>query len=63
MPARKVSNSYYDGSAARKICQKRVERPIETTFELVDIIKSAMPSKALNKFKSWLVTYKLYQVK
>ena len=37
----------FSRSIARKICQKRVERPIETTFELVDIIKSAMPSKAL----------------
>lgn len=39
----------FSRSIARKICQKRVERPIETTFELVDIIKSAMPSKALNE--------------
>lgn len=39
----------FSRSIARKICQKRVEKPIETTFELVDIIKSAMPSKALNE--------------
>ena len=39
----------FSRSIARKICQKRAERPIETTFELVDIIKSAMPSKALNE--------------
>lgn len=39
----------FSRSIARKICQKRVERPIETTFELVDIIKSAMPSKSLNE--------------
>lgn len=39
----------FSRSIARKICQKREEKPIETTFELVDIIKSAMPSKALNE--------------
>ena len=39
----------FSRSIARKICQKRIEKPIETTFELVDIIKSAMPSKALNE--------------
>ena len=39
----------FSRSIARKICQKRAEKPIETTFELVDIIKSAMPSKALNE--------------
>lgn len=33
---------------ARKIEQRRVEKPIETTFELVDIIRSALPSKVLN---------------
>lgn len=39
----------FSKSIARKICQKREESPIETTFELVDIIKSAMPGKALNE--------------
>jgi 16S rRNA (cytosine1402-N4)-methyltransferase len=39
----------FSRSIARKICQKRESEPIETTFELVDIIKSAMPSKALNE--------------
>ena len=34
---------------ARKIVKIREDKPIETTFELVDIIKSAMPSKALNE--------------
>ena len=33
---------------ARKIEQARSVKPIETTFELVDIIKSAYPSKVLN---------------
>lgn len=39
----------YSKSIARNICEKRKEKSIETTFELVDIIKSAMPSKALNE--------------
>jgi len=34
---------------ARKIVSRRQESPIETTFELVDVIKSAMPKKALNE--------------
>lgn len=34
---------------ARKIEQAREVKPIETTFELVDVIKSALPSKVLNK--------------
>ncbi|MBN2696502.1 MAG: 16S rRNA (cytosine(1402)-N(4))-methyltransferase RsmH [Bacilli bacterium] len=34
---------------ARKIVEARVNRPIRTTFELVDIIKSALPAKILRK--------------
>ncbi len=34
---------------ARKIEQLRKDKPIETTFELVDVIKKALPSKVLNK--------------
>lgn len=34
---------------ARKIEQRRMEKPIETTFELVEVIKSAYPAKVLNK--------------
>ncbi len=34
---------------ARKIEKAREDKPITTTFELVDIIKSALPSKILNK--------------
>ncbi len=33
----------------RAIERKRAEKPIETTFELVDVIKSALPNKVLNK--------------
>ncbi|MEG1475324.1 MAG: 16S rRNA (cytosine(1402)-N(4))-methyltransferase RsmH [Longicatena sp.] len=34
---------------ARKIEKLRIEKPIETTFELVEVIKAALPSKVLNK--------------
>lgn len=34
---------------ARKIEQRRAEKPIKTTFELVDCIKAAYPAKVLNK--------------
>lgn len=34
---------------ARKIENARNEKPITTTFELVDVIKSALPAKVLNK--------------
>lgn len=34
---------------ARKIEQRRMVAPIRTTFELVDVIKSAYPAKVLNK--------------
>lgn len=39
----------YSKSIAKKIVQKRQEKNIETTLELVDLIKSAMPTKALNE--------------
>lgn len=39
----------YASAIARAICRRREERPIETTFELVDIIKSAMPAAALRE--------------
>ena len=38
----------YAKSIARNICRKRKEKEIETTGELVDIIKSSMPAKAKN---------------
>ena len=37
----------YARNIARNIVLRRKEKPIETTFELVDIIKSGMPGKAL----------------
>ena len=39
----------YSRQIARKICERRAIKDIETTLELVEIIKSAMPRKALNE--------------
>ena len=39
----------YSGAIARNIVNKRSEKPIETTLELVDIIKGAMPAAALRE--------------
>lgn len=39
----------YAPAIARQICHRREEAPIETTFELVDIIKGAMPPAALRE--------------
>ena len=37
----------YAPAIARRIVQQREQKPIETTLELVDVIKSAMPPQAL----------------
>ncbi len=37
----------YAPSIARNIIKERVKKPIETTFEFVDIIKQSMPMKAM----------------
>jgi len=39
----------YAGLIAAAIVRRRADKPIETTLELVDIIKSAMPGKALKE--------------
>lgn len=39
----------FSRSIARNIAKYRAEKSIETTFELVDIIKSSMPAKELKK--------------
>ncbi len=39
----------YSKSIARKIVESREKKSIKTTFELVDIIKSAIPKRALNE--------------
>lgn len=49
----RVLREYGEEPFARKIAQKivntREEKPIETTFELVEVIKSALPAKELRK--------------
>ena len=39
----------YAPAIAKAICRRREERPVETTLELVEVIKSAMPSAALRE--------------
>ena len=39
----------YAPQIASAICRRREERPIETTLELVDVIRSAMPAAALRE--------------
>ena len=39
----------YAPQIAAAICRRREERPIETTLELVDVIRSAMPAVALRE--------------
>lgn len=39
----------YAPQIAGAICRRRVEKPIETTLELVDVIRSAMPAAALRE--------------
>lgn len=38
----------YARNIARNICKKRQDKPIDTTFDLVDIIRGSMPAKARN---------------
>lgn len=40
------SEERFAGRIAAKICAAREEKPVETTFGLVDIIRSAIPAKA-----------------
>ena len=44
----KYSEEAYEKQIARKIEESRKKKRIETTFELVDVIKSALPQKVLN---------------
>ncbi len=45
---REYGEERYAGSIARNICRQREKKVIETTFELVDIIRTSMPAKAKN---------------
>ena len=40
---------HYAPQIASAICRRRAEKPIETTLELVDVIRSAMPPAALRE--------------
>ncbi len=46
---REYGEDKFSYQIARKIVEKRAKKPIETTFELVDIIKEAKPQKELMK--------------
>ena len=46
---RKYGEEKFSRSIAKNIVAARAEKPIETTFELVDIIKKSMPAKELKK--------------
>lgn len=45
----KYGEEKFSRSIAKNIVKAREEKPIETTFQLVDIIKSSMPAKELKK--------------
>ena len=50
---KRILNEYgearYAPAIAKKICAYRTEKPIETTLELADLIRSAMPAAALRE--------------
>ncbi len=46
---REYGEERYASSIAKAIVKKRSIKPIHTTFELVDVIKSALPAKELRK--------------
>ena len=45
----KYGDEIYSREIAKKIVAERETKPINTTFELVDVIKKALPNKELNK--------------
>lgn len=46
---REYGEEPFAGKISRAICESRSVKPIDTTFELVDVIKSALPPKVLRK--------------
>ena len=46
---REYGEEKYAYEIAKRIVREREQKPIETTFELVDIIKKSLPSKELSK--------------
>lgn len=45
----KYGDEKYSREIAKEIIKSRIVKPIDTTFELVDVIKKALPQKELNK--------------
>lgn len=45
---REYGEERFAKSIARNICKSRQDKPVETTFELVNLIRSSMPAKARN---------------
>ena len=45
---REYGEERYARSIARNICKRRQDKPIDTTFDLVDVIRGSMPAKARN---------------
>jgi 16S rRNA (cytosine1402-N4)-methyltransferase len=45
----KYAEERFGNQIARAICKARMNKPIETTFELVEVIKSALPMKVLSQ--------------
>ena len=46
---REYGEEKYAYEIAKRIVREREQKPVETTFELVDIIKRSLPSKELSK--------------
>ena len=46
---RRYGEERYAGPIARTIVRQREKAPVETTFQLVELIRSALPAKVLNK--------------
>ncbi len=46
---REYGQERYSSKIAKNICSYRLNKSIDTTFELVDLIKNAVPKKALNE--------------
>ena len=46
---RRYGEERYAGPIARAIVRQREKAPVETTFQLVELIRSALPAKVLNK--------------
>ena len=52
----------FSRSIAKNIVKYRVEKPIETTFELVDIIKASMPATQVKKGHPARITFQAIRI-